>query len=353
MQAKVRSPKFFSALLAFGLLLVSHLTAHATACRYVPGAFQKAVTAWAESCKTPLCGTIHVTDPKKVLYQGGLCDGDPWLAFSEDIGKTIANNGVILLGEVHDNAAHHAVRAHLVEAGKAAVFEQLRTDQQPTIDALLEQRKSARPLTADDFFAAVAFDKSGWEKDKYAPLFNAVLAAKLPIFAGDPVRDLVRKVAKEGEGGLSTENRAELKLNIPLGAKLDDASLTEIEQAHCGVMLKSALGGIAFAQRYRDAHIADATLTAAARHGVTLVFTGNGHVRTDRGVPWYIRERSPETKVISVMLIEVEDGKTDPEAYVPRDLDGKPAADYIVFTPRAEHPDPCEKMREKANKPNP
>ena len=50
------------------------------------------------------------------------------------------------------------------------------------------------------------------------------------------------------------------------------------------------------------------------------------------------------------MLIEVEDGKTDPEAYVPRDPDGKPAADYIIFTPRAERDDPCVKMRAKMGK---
>jgi hypothetical protein len=48
-----------------------------------------------------------------------------------------------------------------------------------------------------------------------------------------------------------------------------------------------------------------------------------------------------------VMFVEVVDGKIDAEAYVPRDPDGKPAADYLVFTPRAERPDPCEKMRAK------
>ena len=64
-------------------------------------------------------------------------------------------------------------------------------------------------------------------------------------------------------------------------------------------------------------------------------------------MPWYVRQRAPEKKVVSVMFVEVEDGTTDPEAYVPRDPDGKPAADFLVFTPRAERGDPCEKMRAK------
>ena len=43
----------------------------------------------------------------------------------------------------------------------------------------------------------------------------------------------------------------------------------------------------------------------------------------------------------TVMLIEVEDGKTEAEAYVPRQPDGRSAADYIIFTPRAQRPDSC------------
>ena len=127
--------------------------------------------------------------------------------------------------------------------------------------------------------------------------------------------------------------------------RLQDALLTELEESHCGMMPKTAFGNMAFAQRYRDAHLADAVLKAAEKQGSAILLAGNGHVRTDRGVPAYLRQRAPDRKVVSVMLIEVEDGKTDPQAYVPRDPDGKPVADYIVLTPRQQRPDPCEAMR--------
>ena len=42
-----------------------------------------------------------------------------------------------------------------------------------------------------------------------------------------------------------------------------------------------------------------------------------------------------------------EDGKTDPAAYLQRDPDGKPAADFLVFTARTEREDPCAKMRSR------
>ena len=50
------------------------------------------------------------------------------------------------------------------------------------------------------------------------------------------------------------------------------------------------------------------------------------------------------------MMLEVEDGKIDPAAYVPRDPDGNPAVDFMIFTPRAERPDPCESLRQGAQK---
>ena len=47
------------------------------------------------------------------------------------------------------------------------------------------------------------------------------------------------------------------------------------------------------------------------------------------------------------MLAEVEDGRTEPLDYVPRDPDGRPAVDVVIFTPRAERSDPCEAMRRR------
>ena len=233
-------------------------------------------------------------------------------------------------------------------AGRPIVFEQLRADQQAALDAFAEL-KSVSPdnATVAELKRLLDWDKSGWLKDGYDPLFQAAIDAKLPITAGDVSRASIMKVAEEGEGALPAEDRKHLGLDVPLGKKLDDASLSEIEEAHCGAMPKEAFGGMAYAQRYRDASLADAVLKATEKHGSAILITGNNHVRTDRGVPWYIRQRAPDLKVISVMLVEVEDGKNDPADYVPRDPDGKPATDYIIFTPGADHGDPCEKMRAK------
>ena len=266
---------------------------------------------------------------------------------------------IVLMGEVHDNGEHHIVQAQFakslarreIDASPVpyAVFEQIRADQQPALDRFADFNARARRLgTTGDLLAFLDWDKSPWSKmADYRPLFDAVVNARFPILPGDPPRDIIRKAAKEGiAAAVSPEERTRLGLNTPLGDAQDAASLAEIDGSHCGMIPKAAQPNMAQAQRFRDAHMADALLKAAELHGSAVLFAGNGHVRTDRGVPWYIRQRAPERPVDSVMLIEVIEGQTDPESYVPRDPDGHPATDFIIFTPPAKRDkDPCETMK--------
>ena len=126
-----------------------------------------------------------------------------------------------------------------------------------------------------------------------------------------------------------------------------DLRLPDQRASDCGALPPQAISGMATAQRYRDAYLADALIGAAAGRGSAILIAGNGHVRSDRGVPWHIRGRAPATPVASVLLIEVQEGKTDPAEYVPRDPQGRPAADLVIFTPRAERADPCERFLKK------
>ena len=294
----------------------------------------------------------------------------PWTKRSSPEAICLVTNGevqladafrqakIVMLGEVHDNQEHHALRANLlngrmIHRPSAVVFEQIRADQQPALDKFVDFNAHARRLgTAGDLLEFLDWDNSPWAKTAdYRPLFEAVVNARLPIYPGDPAREVIRKVAKEGlEAALEAEERSRLVLDKPLGAAKDAASLADIEASHCGAIPKSAHPNMAAAQRYRDAYMADALLRAADAHGSAILIAGNGHVRTDRGVPWYIHQRAPERKVVSVMLVEVEEGQTDPESYVPRDPDGKPATDFIIFTPKADRTDPCLAMKAPAPK---
>jgi uncharacterized iron-regulated protein len=138
---------------------------------------------------------------------------------------------------------------------------------------------------------------------------------------------------------------------VPLPEALGNALLDELDASHCGLMPRAAFTNMALAQRYRDAHMAAALSEAARTHGSAILLAGNGHVRTDRGVPWDLARLAPDRKVLAVALMEIEEGVTNPAELVPLDVQGRPAADFVVLTPRTSRPDPCEEMRARFKKP--
>ena len=294
-----------------------------------------------EPCRTPDASVC-------AIYATGRLGGDPSLVRAENLpalAQRIAGSGpadVLILGEAHDNPHHHKVRAALLST-PAIVMEHLRADQQAGLAAFNALQSGAAPAaTVADFKSKVDWANGGWDKYPIDPLLEAAVASRATLYAGDPPRDLIRKIAKQGPGVLSEADRTRLALDKPLGPELDTASAAEIEASHCGMLPATAIPSMAFAQRFRDANLADATLQAVSNHGRAILLTGNNHARTDRGVPWYLRARAPDGKVVSIVLVEVESGQNDPETYVPRDPAGKPAADYLIFTPAIAREDPCK-----------
>ena len=188
------------------------------------------------------------------------------------IPKLFPCGAITLLGEVHDNAAHHEMRATLIRSlqqgidktcgAHAYVLEHISADQQAGLDKLDALDKQARRLaTASDLFRFLDWDKSGWPAARiFATLIQEVVDSRRPILAGNPARDATRKVAKEGVGALDPQLARRLGLDRPLDAPLADDLLGELEASHCGVMPKSAFTNMAAAQRYRDAYMADVAL---------------------------------------------------------------------------------------------
>lgn len=328
-----------SAVLAFG-------APQASACEYVRGNVVKLLEEWSKSCGHPLCGQVYVAQPELLKESAKGCDKPGWISLKEDVRATVVAGGAVLYGEVHDNPMHHELRSRLgLSAYASTVLEQVSADKAEALASFPFNRYATDSL--DKFKTAVDWQNGGWQTYNYDALLTAALKAQTPIYAGDPAKAAIKKIASEGAAGLAADEQSKLKLDVGLGDKADAASLDELFEGHCGTMPRESLAPMALAQRYRDAVLADTVLAAAAKHGSTVMLAGNGHVRKDRGVPWYIRQRAPEKKVLSVMLVEVEDGKTDAAAYVPKDPDGNPAADYIIFTPRAPHEDHCAALKKK------
>lgn len=350
---------------ALAAVMAAHLVAmpldHAraqTACSS-PAITLSPAEQWdAKSGGHPLVGTVLKGAETLAAGAGEACAAAPIEQLRRALKAHLEAGGIVLLGEMHDNGAQHALRAallksivtELVAAKKtppALVFEHLRTDQA----AALETRPEPTAAGARDLMERLDWKNSGWPAaELFMPIFEVAVAQALPVLPGHPARAEVRDVARRGLEALSADMVSRLGLDVPLPEALQNALLDELEASHCGLMPRTAFGNMALAQRYRDAHMAAALADAVEKYGSAILFAGNGHVRSDRGVPWDLARIGPERKVLSVMLIEVRDGRTDATTYVDRDPQGKAAADFVVLTPRADRPDPCEAMRARFKK---
>jgi uncharacterized iron-regulated protein len=338
--------------LALGLVLVLAITA--------------SVSGVAASPLHPLCA--HAPEDRARLGTLGrdLCvvidtqgpDGRPaaWTGPPDGRPQALAAADILLLGEVHDNPLHHRLRAEeLLHAGwhqralgapaPALVLEHIRTDQHLALAGFraLDRQRRRQPAA---FFEALQWEKSGWPDARmFAPLIEAALDLEWPIFAGNVPRAEIRDIARQGLSILAGDERERLGLGVPFPEALQTALLDELEASHCGLMPKTAFAGLADAQRYRDAFMARALTDAAETHRRAILLAGNGHVRSDRGVPFHLRRMAPGKRIASVLFVEVEDAKSTVADYVQRGPDGSPVADFIYLTPGVLRADPCEEMR--------
>jgi uncharacterized iron-regulated protein len=189
-------------------------------------------------------------------------------------------------------------------------------DQQPAVDAYL-----ARGGDAAGFGAALDWEKRGWPTyATYAPILEVALAHRLPIVAANMPLAEVRAIVK---GGLSAETARRLRLDAPLSPARAAELREEMRASHCGQLPEAMLEPMALAQRARDATMAE---RMRALGPPVVLIAGDGHARTDRGVPAQL----PHT--VSLAFIEVDRAVHEP-ASAPYD--------YVWYTPRATDEDPC------------
>lgn len=231
---------------------------------------------------------------------------------------------VVVLGEVHDNPAHHLNQARAVAALKprALVFEMLTVDQAARITPALR----ADPMALGK---ALGWEEAGWpDFALYAPIFAAapdaiIVGAALP-------RDDVRRAMSEGAAKVFGPEAARFGLDQPLpGADRAELEAEQME-AHCNALPPEMLGGMVEAQRLRDAAFAQAALRALKiTIGPVAVITGSGHARTDRGVPAMIARANPGVTVLSLGQLE-------------RPVTGVQPFDLWIVTDPAPREDPCK-----------
>lgn len=241
---------------------------------------------------------------------------------SRTLAAFVAERPIVLLGEVHDNAEQHTLRLEALRsllrggARPALLFEQFDRERQPDIERVRE-----RSGDADAVIEAGAPSKAGWNWVYYKPFIALALTYNLPIAAANVSRADARRIVEQG--------LAAHGFDAAIPPDIERAQTAAVASGHCGAIDESAARRLAVAQIARDQFMARLLAAHAARGAVLLA--GNGHVRSDIGVPRWLapdlRERS-----LSIGLLEEVDAH-------------RGIYNRVLVTPAQSREDPCAALR--------
>jgi uncharacterized iron-regulated protein len=243
------------------------------------------------------------------------------------LAAPVAAQDILVLGEVHDNPAHHTVQAARVTefAPKALVFEMLAPD-----DAAMAT--SDVRGDADALAHLLDWAASGWpDFSYYYPIFLA--APQAAIYGAGVPRANTSDVAQIGLAAVFGADAAAYGLAGPLPAPQQAAREQLQADAHCDALPPEMLPLMVDIQRLRDAVLARVALAALAQTGgPVVVITGNGHARGDWGMPAIIERVAPDVDIDT--LGQGEDGIAPDGTF-----------DEVVHAPAPERGDPCDAFR--------
>jgi uncharacterized iron-regulated protein len=235
---------------------------------------------------------------------------------------------IVILGEVHDNPAHHQGQAQILAhlAPKAVVFEMLSPAQAATLN-------SGSFDTPEALAEAINWAASGWPDFAiYAPVFTSL--GKTPVAGAALPKPQVRRAFGDSAAAVFGADAPAFGLDRPVPVPVLEKRKQMQFDAHCQAMSLDMMGGMVEAQRLRDAHFSRVSLEALETHGPpVVVIAGNGHARLDWGMPGYIALAAPEVSIMAVGFVE-EPATTD-----------DPRFDLTVPTAPAARPDPCDNFK--------
>jgi uncharacterized iron-regulated protein len=234
---------------------------------------------------------------------------------------------IVVLGESHDNPAHHAFQAEMVDrlAPKAVIYEMLTADQAALVEprliddmALLEEK--------------LGWNASGWpDFEMYYPIFKTSQTAR--VYGAAVPRDAARQAMQDGLAIAFGPDAGIFGLLDDLAEDQQTAREALQMTAHCDALPANLLPAMVDVQRLRDARLAQVALQALDETGgPVVVITGNGHARTDWGMPATLARARFGAKVESVG--QGEDNQAPTGDF-----------DMLVMSPQVQRDDPCLAFR--------
>lgn len=205
--------------------------------------------------------------------------------------ERLADAPTLLVGETHDNLAHHLIERWLYERLEqmrphgAVVLEMLAADRQKPVRQVQEWLQAGNRLRLSRLPEVMRWDRR-WNWEQYGALVGELMRGSAPVLAGN----------------LSEARRESLMAQPPADplALFADLELArqqrlEIRRMHCGELDPAREAAMLAIQAERDRHMARVLEGAPAPR---LLFAGSRHVLKRIGVPRYLRE--PGARVLLI-----------------------------------------------------
>lgn len=243
---------------------------------------------------------------------------------------------IVLLGELHDNVTQHRLRLQWLReladrAPITIVLEHLDADIQPRLEQarLALDPKQSVEARARELAEAAGFRFDGWDWALIGPVIGLALERNIPLQAAN--------LSSREAFAIARGQAHPLASMVPRGwsAEVERSMAQSIRDGHCGLLPEAMIPAMVLAQRARDARLAEAVMLARASGRKAVLLAGNGHVRSDLGVPLHLRDRGAQSVIFSVGLLEAS-GSQDAGLY-----------DAVRITEAQIREDPCEALRRR------
>lgn len=234
----------------------------------------------------------------------------------EQVVDHLAMHRVVLVGEAHDNPAHHRIQLTLIEQLHArrpemvVAMEMFPRHLQPQLDHWVAGEWSEeRFLDEVEWYFTWGFDVN-----LYAPILRFAKEKRIPLLAMNIRRETVSQVRRKGLADLEPEVLDTLPPMCP--APLDyRLRLEEVFDSHPMMSKSGNFDYFVEAQGVWDGVMADSIKRWSDAHpqGLVVGLVGSGHVVMGHGIPYQLHSRGVKG-VVTLLPWTGEDSWLEPQA---------------------------------------
>ena len=255
--------------------------------------------------------------------------------------RQAAEADVVLFGELHNNPICHWLELQLTKdlqeqkGGKLVLgAEMFEADNQTALSEYVQGHTTAKELSTQ------ARLWPNYDTD-YRPVTDFAREQHIPFIATNVPRQYARLVSRQGLAALDTvsaigkQQMAPLPLTVDLALPGYKAMMDMMKDPahgmgntsgnpHAGQTDMSA--NFARAQAIRDATMAHFILQNWKPGQTFLHLNGDYHSKNFEGIVWYLRQRQPGLKILTISSVEVPDVEKP-------DAENRNVADFILAIP--------------------